>query len=188
MKIGTKSLLFGVHQFLIHPVFTLWGWVKLYKWKPKKYGYEWWPLLKSIFLHDLGYWKLSDMDGNQGRNHMYWAADYVSKNIDRKLGHKNKYYWLCLLHSRFHAKYLGIEPSMLCWADKLGTALMPTWLWVFLAKLSGELDEYLSDPHYEIHGTKDPYEFFNKYKNELVPKLLKDNLQSCLSENDLYRH
>ena len=34
MKVGTKSLLFGVHQLLWHPL-TVWlGWIKLYKKPP----------------------------------------------------------------------------------------------------------------------------------------------------------
>lgn len=30
MTVGTKSLLFGAHQFLIHPWFVAWGWWTLY--------------------------------------------------------------------------------------------------------------------------------------------------------------
>lgn len=170
MKIGTKSLLFGVHQFLIHPFFVFGGWVKLYGWPN-------WKTFVCIIIHDWGYWGCSDMDGKEGEIHPEWAANIVNKYLD---GWENKdpneYYYLCLLHSRFWAKKLGPPPSGLCWADKLGTALMPTWLWVFLARLSGELDEYISDPHYEIHGEKDPFKFFERYKNELVPQLLKKNI------------
>ncbi len=171
MKTGTKSLLFGVHQVFLHPLFVFAGWIKLY-------GCPNWREFVCILIHDWGYWGCSNMDGIQGSHHPYWAADFLSINIGWEgfeFAPKSKYYWLCLLHSRFLAERLEMKPSKLCWADKLGTALYPTWFWVFLSRLSGEQKEYLSNPHHEIHGAKDPYEFFNKYKTELVPKLLKEN-------------
>ena len=49
MNIGTKSVLFGAHQFLIHPWFVAWGWWTLY-------GFPWDPRLWVAFVvHDLGY-------------------------------------------------------------------------------------------------------------------------------------
>ena len=42
---------------------------------------------------------------------------------------------------------------------------MPTWLWVFLASATGELNYYMADTKYEIHGrSKTPWEFFRDYK------------------------
>lgn len=181
MKIGTKSLLFGVHQVFIHFFFDLVAWIKIYGWSAKKYGYIWWKLIICICIHDWGYWGCGNMDGEGGTKHPEWAANWSLKYLDTDkiygFGQRYDYYNLCLHHSRFYvAKCFNTRPSKLCWADKLGTALMPTWLWVFLAKLSGEISEYLSDPRYEMHGEKDPFKFFERYKNELVPKLLKENI------------
>jgi hypothetical protein len=40
MRIGTKSVLFGAHQFAIHPWFVAWGWLKLHGLKPVYIGHE----------------------------------------------------------------------------------------------------------------------------------------------------
>jgi hypothetical protein len=49
MKVGTKSVLFGAHCFLIHPFFVAAAWIKLY-------GFPWDPRLWiAFFVHDLGY-------------------------------------------------------------------------------------------------------------------------------------
>jgi len=45
---GTKSYLFGCHQFLLHPLWVLIAWRLEYKSWPK-----WWELV-CIFLHDIG--------------------------------------------------------------------------------------------------------------------------------------
>lgn len=29
MRVGTKSILFGAHQFLLHPLFVAWAWTRL---------------------------------------------------------------------------------------------------------------------------------------------------------------
>lgn len=56
MKTGTKSLLFGVHQFIWHPLTVLLAWIKLYGWPA-------WEELVCIIIHDWGYWGKSNMDG-----------------------------------------------------------------------------------------------------------------------------
>ena len=180
MKIGTKSLLFGVHQFILHPLLTLWGWVILYGWSAEKYGLVWWKLLVCFAVHDWGYWDRSDIDGDEGVYHVSKGA-YLAHKMDCYTD--NRYYNLCLLHSRSFSQEIlynridrfghprlhqwGIEarqPSMLCWADKLGTAMMPTWLWVFLARLSGELNEYRNNPKYNSRDKSCPYKWFEDYK------------------------
>ena len=166
MKIGTRSLLFGCHQFLLHPLFVLRGWVKLYGWPN-------WKELICIIIHDWGYWGCPNMDGDEGEVHPEWAAKEAFHLFDDS--GKNKYltyYTLCLLHSRFYAKKLNSKPSKLCWADKLGTSLMPAWLWVFLSGLSGEQQEYMDNQRYEVHGHTCPYEFFKAYRELVLTKLL----------------
>jgi hypothetical protein len=68
MKIGTKSILFGAHQFLLHPVFVAWAWIKLY-------GFPWDPRVWiAFFVHDLGYWGKPNMDGVEGETHVELGA------------------------------------------------------------------------------------------------------------------
>jgi len=131
MKIGTKSILFGVHQFAIHPWFVAWAWWRLY-------GFPWDPRLWiAFFLHDLGYWGKPNMNGPEGETHPNWAADVMGELFGAE--------WsvLCRYHSRFLAKKYRHDYSRLCVADKLALALTPAWLYLPLAKLSGELQEYM---------------------------------------------
>ncbi|MCK5235828.1 MAG: hypothetical protein KAR06_02490, partial [Deltaproteobacteria bacterium] len=60
--VGTKSLLFGVHQFIWHPITVLIAWCKLYGWPT-------WPELVCIIVHDWGYWGKPNMDGPEGEKH-----------------------------------------------------------------------------------------------------------------------
>ena len=46
---------------------------------------------------------------------------------------------LVLLHSRRYAKVHGLEPSKLCWADKLSIMYDPEWFYLLRARASGEL-------------------------------------------------
>ena len=49
MRVGTKSVLFGVHAIWIHPFFVAWAWWRLF-------GFPWDPKLWFAFaLHDAGY-------------------------------------------------------------------------------------------------------------------------------------
>jgi hypothetical protein len=51
MKIGTRSLLFGAHQFLLHPLCVAIAWTMLY-------GFPTDPRLWMAFLiHDAGYYR-----------------------------------------------------------------------------------------------------------------------------------
>ena len=130
MKIGTRSLLFGVHQIFWHPLTVLLAWIKLYKAFPN------WKELVCIFIHDWGYWGCSDMDGSDGNNHPEYAANLAKKWFGEK------YYELCLYHSRHYSREHDAIPSRLCWADKLSIQFEPYILYVPRAILSGEIYEY----------------------------------------------
>lgn len=165
MKIGTKSLLFGLHQFLLHPCFVLAGWMKLY-------GLPKWKELVCIMIHDWGYWGCGDIDGDEGGLHSEWAAGKVVYYFD-KSGRALylEYYYLCLLHSRFYAQRVRSKPSKLCWADKLGTALMPWWLWYGLGWLTGEYDEVTTCiKHREVlgEGLTTPKAYFMAYRAKVM--------------------
>ena len=129
MKTGTKSLLFGVHQFVLHPL-TVWiAWVWLYRKFPT------WKETICIIIHDWGYWGKAKMDDEEGERHPEVGAKLV-----RFLG--PEYYELCLFHSRHYARNAGRKPSLLCWADKISILCEPSWLYLPRAWASGELCEY----------------------------------------------
>lgn len=135
MKIGTKSILFGVHQFLLHPLLVAWAWWILYREWPRLH--EW----AAIITHDLGYWGSPNMDGPEGERHPEIVADWWRK-------HFGAFGWKVsrevLGHSRFHAAKNGLPLSKLFRPDKLSTALYPHWFYLLLGGLSGEIDEYMA--------------------------------------------
>lgn len=129
MKVGQRSLLFGVHQFIWHPITVLIAYWKLY-------GRPNWPEIVCIFIHDWGYWFCANMDGPEGERHPEYAARLAGKWFGPR------YYDLCLYHSRHYARTADALPSKLCWADKLSIAYEPWWFYLPRAWLSGELREY----------------------------------------------
>jgi hypothetical protein len=199
MRVGTKSILFGVHCWCIHPWFVAVAWWRLY-------GFPWDPRLwVAFFVHDLGYWGKPNMDGPEGETHVELGARIMNQLFDggislteytqddvsgsegwipvvfagdrwyyreRRLG---KWHDLCLYHSRFYAKRDGRPFSRLCVADKLAIVLTPAWLYLPMARLSGELAEYMAkcDP---ANGQKyqtmsvyhsDPWQWFANVKSYL---------------------
>lgn len=164
MKIGTKSILFGVHQFIIHPLFVALAWWQLY-------GVPWDPRLwVAFFVHDIGYWSKPNMDGPEGETHPFTGAKIMGRLFDYRDAHgmtvplrpfytrpiaclmdaifgriKHDVTWYCFTfyHSRFLAKKYGQRYSRLCVADKLAIAVTPDWLYMIQARLTGELDEYM---------------------------------------------
>jgi hypothetical protein len=154
MKIGTKSVLFGAHQFAIHPWFVALAWWKLY-------GFPWDPRLWVAFVvHDLGYIGKPNMDGPEGEEHVILGAAIMQRLFGRWEKHvdwshvgvmmtNGSRLWmgpwaqLALFHSRYYAKKHKMPFSRLCVADKLSFALTPRWLYLPLVRATGELDEYL---------------------------------------------
>ena len=139
MKSGTKTLIFGVHQFIWHPLTVVLAWMDLYHEIPN------WKTLVCIFIHDFGYFGLSDIDGEEGSHHPLFAGRFAHKYLDAPgsfYGDDGTYSALCLYHSRFTARNLGHKPSKLCWADKLSCKYDPWWLYLPRAILSGEIIEY----------------------------------------------
>ena len=131
MRVGTKSVIFGVHSILVHPFFVAWGWSRLY-------GFPWDPRLWLAFLvHDVGYLGKSNMEGPEGQQHVVLGGRIVG--------------WLCgpewrdfvLGHSRHWAEKVGKKYSKLCLADKLAFVMTPAWLYIPMGRLSGELREYM---------------------------------------------
>lgn len=154
MKIGTKSVLFGAHQFLIHPWFVACGWWTLY-------GFPFDPRLwVAFFVHDLGYVGKPNMDGPEGETHPRLGARIMAVLFD---WHDRTFRWtdggpigewgfFALLHSRYYAKTLGMQPSRLCMADKLAIALTPAWLYLPMVRATGEIHEYMAHAKHRIVG------------------------------------
>ena len=129
MKTGTKSLFFGVHQFLWHPILVFIAWTKLY-------GLPSFREAVCIFIHDWGYFGCESMEGVDGSDHSRVGAEIAEGlfGID--------YYRLVLFHSRHFARKWNRHPSKLCWADKLSFAYEWRWFYLLRARASGELAEY----------------------------------------------
>jgi len=146
MNVGTKSILFGDHQFLIHPLFVARAWWRLF-------GFPRDPRLwVCFFVHDLGYWGKPNMDGEEGSTHpelgaqiAHWLFDLV-KRPEFSCPGDEPLFWhdFCLYHSRFFAKRDGHPVSRLALADKLALVMTPCWLFLFLARLCGSLPEYVA--------------------------------------------
>jgi hypothetical protein len=161
MRIGTKSVLFGAHCFFLHPFFVAMGWWKLY-------GFPYDPRLwVAFFVHDLGYIGKPDMDGPEGESHPWlgakicsWLFDtdlapYAYRGIDglgcRTIGRVldalfgtgretvgSNWFSFCLYHSRYLSKGYGMQPSRLCFADKLSFPCTPWWLYLPMVTATGE--------------------------------------------------
>lgn len=130
MRVGTRSVLFGVHQFLLHPLFVLVAWWRLY-------GRPSWAEVMAILVHDAGYWGAKDLEGPSGLLHPERGARLL-----KWLGFGSYAVSLVRRHSRSYAERIGLEPSRLCWADKFSFVLEPAWFYLLRARLSGELVEY----------------------------------------------
>jgi len=131
MTIGTKSVLFGAHQLLLHPILIAVAWLRLFG--PPLDPRLWF----AFFLHDIGYIGCTDMDGASGERHPERGARVMRVLFGDKWGE------FTLLHSRSYAKACGRPVSQLCLADKLATAITPAWLYLLLACLTGEIAEYM---------------------------------------------
>jgi hypothetical protein len=134
MKVGTKSLLFGVHQVLLHPVFVALAWRKIYgRWPWAR------AIWAAILVHDWGYWGCSDMDGEEGKQHPLLGARLMERWYGADYGK------FCKYHSRSLARLDRVNPSELCAPDKLAILFYPEWLYLLLARASGELREYMKN-------------------------------------------
>ncbi len=132
MRIGTKSVLFGAHQFILHPIALAIAWTKLY-------GFPRDPrLLVAFIVHDLGYIGKPNMDGEEGETHPVCGAAIMRLLFGKAWSD------FTLYHSRFYARRRNRPFSRLAVADKLASTLLPGWLYVTLVSLSGEIDEYMS--------------------------------------------
>lgn len=130
MNIGTRSLLYGIHAFYLHPFFVVRAWWKLYGF-PTSF-----PLWVAFFVHDLGYFGKPNMDGTEGEQHPELGGRIMTRLFGPEWGD----FTLC--HSRHYARLKERNFSQLCVADKLASVLYPKWMYIALARASGEMKEY----------------------------------------------
>lgn len=162
MTLGTKSLLFGVHQFFLHPITVAIAYHRLY-------GFPLDPRLWCAFLvHDWGYWGCPDMDGPGGREHPQLGY----KIMTALFGHDWGQWTRC--HSREYCRNHNLVPSTLCVADKAAICVLPEWLYLACTAATGELDEYMSN------GA----ERFGKTPREWLRGLRKYMHEWCLNNKD----
>lgn len=129
MKVGTKSVLIGVHQFIWHPFTVFLAWLDLYGWP------TWWEFV-CIIVHDLGYLGKDNMDGESGHFHPELGAKIAGWLCGEKARLE------CLGHSRSYAESHKLPTSRLCWADKWSPMFDPTHFYWLRGTLSEEIAEY----------------------------------------------
>jgi hypothetical protein len=76
------------------------------------------------------------MDGAEGELHPHFGA-----NIMRIFG--KEWHDFTLYHSRFLAKKNGKKYSKLCVADKMAIVITPSWIYLPMVRLTGEIHEYM---------------------------------------------
>lgn len=169
MTIGTKSLIFGVHNPFIHYYYTAKAWLKLYGFNLRFLDPR---LHLSFLLHDLGYWGCKTMDGEDGSRHPELGARVIGKLFGIR------WYDFCLFHSGTMVKIYneesdsGFRESKLFAADKLSSILYPKWLYKILSTLSGEWFEY-AEQHFQgkFKGIK-PFSYSSIYLEIETPDVI----------------
>lgn len=185
MTRGTKSLLFGIHAFWLHPFLVALAWIRLYGW-PRDFR-----IWVAFFVHDLGYFGKKAMDNPEGETHPEFGAKLMHRWFDKGPDHKcpicdgfvryisgdsigsysgtcgrcyhqSNYWWdFTLYHSRYYARRNNQPVSRLCYADKLAVMFYPDWLYVLLGWFSGEIFEYMETSESK---SRNPYDWIKAYK------------------------
>lgn len=138
MNVGTKSIMFGVHQFVWHPVTVFAAFCRVHRRLP-----SWWETV-GIVCHDLGYWGCEDMDGPSGADHPRAGAAIAAKICGLFSAERSfDVYFFCLYHSSNFARARGAWPSALYLPDKVSILFDPAWFYLLRARLSGEIEEYV---------------------------------------------
>jgi hypothetical protein len=181
MKVGTKSLLFGVHQFVFHPWTVLRAWRKLYGGWPDAVE------LCAIIVHDWGYWGSPNMDGPEGERHPFLGAKLTAR-FALWLGWSQQRaadaYFGCLYHSRFLAAKRHAAPSLLCWADKLSVVYDPGWFYLLRARASGELAEYRQNAKRKLPLWFSDGAWFRWYRRRVLGLVANKTRASATSHRD----
>jgi len=195
MNIGTRSLLFGAHQFLWHPLTVALAYRRLFRRWPDAVG------CLCILLHDAGYWGCPNIDGKEGKLHPLRGAQLAGKIVYRlrrlfcgrqesRLSSAllaSEAAERCLLHSGSLAQEAGMAPSDICWADKYVVCLEPEWFYLFRTWLSGESKEFVQNAVSSGHlpaGTTN-IEWHRWYRNKV---LTRPEITHLLSDSSAFRN
>lgn len=135
IPVGVRTVLWGTHAFWCHPFFIALAWCRLYG-VPMDAR-----IWIAFFVHDLGYamFGCPNIDGPEGEKHPEWGARFMSMFDGPG---STKWHDFVLFHSRAYAKRAGRPFNRLCVADKYAIAITPAFIYMPLAKLSGEIKEY----------------------------------------------
>lgn len=168
MKIGTKSVLFGIHCFFIHPVVVALAWRRYWDKWPQHLS-EW----VAIICHDLGYWNCPEIDGPCGKQHP-WRSAHIAEKVMAKLGRPKDEQIAAVLHvlghSRSFCKEYGFRISPLCAPDKLSVIFEPRWFYFLRSTLSGELNEFVDNAWRYGYSSKymwQRWKWINWYKDKV---------------------
>lgn len=135
MKEGTKSVLFGCHNPVMHGLAVLRAWKQEYGSRP-----EWWQVI-GIFLHDIGVWGrqyLSDDEAKKGHwilgawNTLYlvlWVGQTIFRESYKDANRRATYAWLFV--AGHCPKESGWPESKLARPDKRSWLVAPMW-WLWL--------------------------------------------------------
>ncbi len=168
MTEGTRSFLFGCHQFFVHPLCVLIAWRLEYREFPK-----WWEFI-SIFFHDIGVCGRQYLSDDKAKIGHWKKGAHLANKITRKFYKRKQHafygwyaYCMCAGHCPEES---GSRQSKLSRADKRSWLVAPMiWLWWnYWVEWSGK----------GIGVTKPP----------LWKKLVKENLASKkpLGNHELY--
>ncbi|MDB5054019.1 MAG: hypothetical protein JWM44_2069 [Bacilli bacterium] len=156
LPLGRKSILIGVHQFIWHPITVYIAWIECYKR---------FPTFKEsvcILIHDWGYWNAPNMDGAEGETHPEAGAKIAGFLFGKK------YYDLVLYHSRHYARRDNVEPSALCWPDKLSIKFDPKLFYLLRATITGEIKEYRQSCRENFSVDRSNGEWFDRLRQDFI--------------------
>jgi len=135
VNLGTKTLLFGVHQVFIHPVLVTAAWVKLYR------SFPTWREMICIVIHDWGYWGRPNLKDADGDRHPERGAEIAGKLLGPE--------WrdFILGHSSFYTIRHGVKQSKLFAPDKYWHCMIPLWVYKALSVPTEEFKHYRELKH-----------------------------------------
>lgn len=182
MTVGTKSVLWGVHAFWFHPIVVAVAFWKVHRRLP-----AWWESV-AIVTHDLAYWGCEDMDGPSGISHPRGGAFIAAKLCSLfSLERSWDAYFFSLYHSSNFARLHGAKNSDLYLPDKVSILVESKAWYLFRARLSGELKEFVSRENEKQGCNFTDSEWLDYYRQSIQKKLdnhrallcSKNSTQSC---------
>lgn len=129
MRIGTRSLIFGLHSFFVHPILMLAIFKKVVGRRADFVE------IVCILIHDIGYFGKPNMDGVEGNLHPYAGAK-LARFLFGDRGWR-----LCVGHNDEVREVEGLPRSVIYAVDKYFYVVIPVWLQKALGIMSGEYKE-----------------------------------------------